>query len=162
MVKNMTPVRVHTGSRSLHAQGNTACESKGIKPKGRGNHRNEPGEGTLGGVHASEPLTRPREGRLPEMVVNKDGNTGSRPQVPERLSKAAAQPLLGHQDPGGEKAPTPNASPQVRHVVPPLRSGSARQPDDLRKDGPIPQGAQEGPRSDGYRPRGTGNPSPGG
>ena len=65
---------------------------------------------------------------------------GHENRFPNACRRQWLQPLRGHQDPGVEKAPIPNASPVVRNVVTPLRSGSASKPDDLRKDGPSPQG----------------------
>jgi hypothetical protein len=60
------PASVQAGPQPPQAPGNEACDSRGVKPKGRPSHRAEPGQGKMGRVNANEPLTRPRQLRLPE------------------------------------------------------------------------------------------------
>jgi len=56
---------IHASSCPSQAPGNEACESRRGKPKGRPNHRANPGKGKLGRVNASESPLRLREVRLP-------------------------------------------------------------------------------------------------
>src|ERR1700730_16939092 len=53
----------------MQAQGNEACESRGVKPKEDLNHPGSPGEGKIGRVNASELLMTLRQRRSPESVV---------------------------------------------------------------------------------------------
>ena len=131
--------------------GNVACESRRVKPKASLNHPGEPGQGKAGRVNANEPPSRLRYERSSQPMTEA--------AMSGRGPVSSSYRADGHPGPAVQEAPAPVAPPRVRNAVTPLRSGPrASKPDDLRKDGPSPQREQDGPRSEGHRPKGKGNP----
>jgi len=143
---------VHVGSRPVQAPGNEACDSRRVKPKDSPSHPGQPGQGKTGRANTREPSKRLRN---PKVAATKMADTAMLGQGPA----PALTPANGHPGPAVEKAPAPAAPHRARNAATPMRSGSyASKPDDLRKDGPIPQRVQDDPRSEGRSPKGKGKP----
>ena len=147
----LIPMRVHVGPRPAQMPGNEAGESRRVKPKGSPSHPGVPGQGKTGRANVSEPPSRLRYERSSQPMAEA--------AMSGRGPVSSSYRADGHPGPAVQEAPAPVAPPRVRNAVTPLRSGPrASKPDDLRKDGPSPQREQDGPRSEGHRPKGKGNP----
>src|SRR5260370_15208698 len=162
MARGHAPASVQASPCPLQAPGNEACESRGVKPKGCLNHPGAPGEGKIGRVNESELLMRLRQRRSPESVVYPfTAILGQQPGAEHSCQDARSAPDLvrGHQRPRRTGSTHPDRISLERNAAIPLWSGrKSRRPDELRKEGRIPQRAREGPRSEGRLPKGAGNP----
>jgi hypothetical protein len=141
--------------------GNGGVRSPESKPKGRPSHRAEPGEEKAGRVSASELSKRPRYERTAEMMDDTadwvaDWVTGHRTDRPMPTARGLVRPAIGHQRPRGIESTRPSRSSRMRNVATPMGSGLG--PEGQPQGRLMPQRAQEGPRSEGQRPKGNGNP----
>jgi hypothetical protein len=147
---------VLVGPQAVQAFGNETCDRRPLKPKVHLNHRGTPGKGKLGRVNANEPSWRLRDYRLPKPMVD-HGNDGSKcGDAPPYEALRPRTPQDRTPRPRSREGTHPQRFSLVRNVAIPLRSGFASRPDDLRKNGLIPQGGQDDPRSKGHPPKGKG------